>query len=426
MGMERKAVAANRPGKVAVAMLGARMHYAVPAILNDLGLLERLYTDSYIGNKAWLKTTLQTVPKAFGGDDVARFLGREDRRIPGNRVTSFDMFGISYAFARRRARSNAELSGIFADYAARFNAKILSHGFGEASSIWGFNTASAEIFRAAKAAGLTTILEQTILPNVVETRLLRELNEEWAGWQPGFHAVENALQPREADEWDHADHIVAGSGFVADGLAACGVDMGKIAVIPYGVDTVRFRPAEERDVTDGALRILFVGEVGLRKGAPYLLNALKQIAPGRVKAKFVGHIALDRQKLAAYEDVAEFLGPLPRAAMPDLFRWADIFVLPSVVEGSATSTYEALLSGLAVVTTPNAGSIVKDRVNGRIIKVRETSAIVRAIEEYCDDRDILRRHRAAARLARDEASLDRYAMDLGRFFGDERLGGRAS
>jgi hypothetical protein len=37
-----------------VAQLGARMHYAVPRIFHEAGILERLYTDSYVGNKPWL------------------------------------------------------------------------------------------------------------------------------------------------------------------------------------------------------------------------------------------------------------------------------------------------------------------------------------------------------------------------------------
>lgn len=407
-------------GTVAVAMLGARMHYAVPQILNDLGLLERLFTDIYFGNKPTLAALVSRLPRRLQGADLRRLSDRNKQSIPAERVTSFDMFGLSYAMARRRVRNNDELAHVFGRYGAMFNRKVVRHGFGRASALWGFNTASIEMFRAARDQGLSRILEQTILPSELEHRLMQEQIDAWRGWQPGLDIGAAVLKSREQAEWELADRIVVGSAFVAEGLAACGVSGDKIAVIPYGVDPERFSPAGDRDSRGRPLRILFVGEIGLRKGVPYLLEALRRIGPGVVEARLAGHVALDPARLGPYADVADVLGSVPRAAMPDLLRWADVLVLPSIVEGSATVTYEALMSGLAVITTPNAGSIVEDGMNGRIVGVRDSVALAEAILEYCDDRDLLNRHRAAARTAKQKASISRYSDDLARFMEGSR------
>jgi glycosyltransferase involved in cell wall biosynthesis len=146
--------------------------------------------------------------------------------------------------------------------------------------------------------------------------------------------------------------------------------------------------------------------VGLRKGAPYLLEALRRIGPKR----------LDPSRLEKYTDVAEFMGAVPRNQVPELFRWADVFVLPSIVEGSATVTYEALLTGIPVITTPNAGSIVRDGTDGMIVPVRDSLALANAIEQYCEDRTLLHQHRASALLARSQADIRRYAEDLSKLF----------
>jgi glycosyltransferase involved in cell wall biosynthesis len=76
----------------------------------------------------------------------------------------------------------------------------------------------------------------------------------------------------------------------------------------------------------------------------------------------------------------QVLGPIPRSEIVDQFAWADVFLLPSICEGSATVTYEALACGLPVVCTPNTGSVVRDGVDWFIVPVRDVGAIVGNLE----------------------------------------------
>ena len=404
--------------KVIVAMLGARMHYAVPRILYQLGCLEGLYTDTYIGNKPVLERLLRALPRWVRSENVSRLNGRSDNAIPSDLVTSFDALGVRYAIARRRARDDATRAATFEMFNHQFNRAVVRKGLGAADTVWGFNTASAGIFQEAKARGLTCILEQTILPSLLEHRLLRDVAEECRSWQPDFRVGDGRLQRLEQAEWDLADMVVAGSPFVAEGLEACGVARDRIRVVPYGIDSTIFSPPAEIPRMEGRpLRLLFVGEVGLRKGVPYLLQALDRLPKGMVEVKLAGSVVLDRDSLARYEDVAEFLGPLPRSEMPGLFRWADALVLPSIVEGSATVTYEALLSGIPVITTPNSGSIVEHGVSGQIVPIRNSRAIADAIQAYAEDHDLLDRHRAGVLQARQRADISRYTQDLSALFG---------
>ena len=398
--------------KVAVAMLGARMHYAVPRILNDAGLLHRFFTDSYVGNKPALEKALAALPEGLCGTAARRLAGRQETSIPGTLVTSFDWLGFRYALARRRAHDGGARADVYARFNTRFNHAVLRHGLGQADTVLGFNTACREIFQAASRRGLATVVEQTILPTVLEERLMREAAQDWPGWQPSLEFSDQQLAAREQEEWELADRIVAGSPFVAEGLAECGVALEKISVVPYGVDPRRFSLAPERSSVGRPLRVLFVGEVGLRKGAPYLLEALNTLDQGMVEARFAGSVALASDRIAGYTERAQILGPVPRSEMPELFRWADVLVLPSIVEGSATVTYEALMSGIPVITTANSGSIVQDGESGRIVAVRSSSALADAIAEYAEDRTLLERHRKGALAARTEADIQRYSRDL--------------
>ena len=307
------------------------------------------------------------------------------------------------------------MEAVFREAARRFSAAILRTGVGEAPIVWGFNNASLELFQAARAQGRQCILEQTILPPELEFKLMREELARWPGWQPGLNIPDfdySALD-RGEQEWALADCIVAGSDFVRQGLERCGAPQGKIRVVPYGVDVNRFLPTaiHERD-RSAPLRVLFAGEIGLRKGVPDLLDALVQLGPARVEARFAGEIALDHERLDPFARVATFLGPVPRAQMPEIYRWADVFVLPSIVEGSATVAYEALLSGLPVVATPNAGSIVQSGVDGFIVPIRDPDALAATIGRYASDRKLLAQHQAATLQRRERAGLDRYKVDL--------------
>jgi glycosyltransferase involved in cell wall biosynthesis len=244
---------------------------------------------------------------------------------------------------------------------------------------------------------------------------MREELARWPGWQPGLNIPEfdHSAVDRAEQEWVLADCIVACSDFVREGLERCGVPQGKIRVVPYGVDPNSFLPTaiHERD-RDAPLRVLFVGAVGLRKGVPDLLNALVQLGPARVEARFAGEVELDHERLDPFAHVATFLGPVPRVQMPEIYRWADVFVLPSIVEGSATATYEALLSGLPVVATLNAGSIVQNGADGFIVPIRDPDALAETIGRYASDRDLLAQHQAAVLQRRERAGLDRYKADL--------------
>jgi glycosyltransferase involved in cell wall biosynthesis len=371
-----------------VAQLGARMHYAVPRIFHEAGILERLYTDSYVGNKPWLVRTLGLIPAPLRSGAAGRLLGRTDECIPPAKVTSFDAFGLQYARAQRRARGTAELARIYADFARRFGERIVARR-PDADAIWAFNGAALELFRWAKERGIRCILEQTSAPKRLARGLVAEELERWPGWQPGLRLPPepDPLAEREEEEWALADHIVAGSQFVVDGIHRCGGPAHRCSVVPYGVDTKRFASAAPgaKQSSPGRLRVLFAGEVGLWKGVPYLLEALRQLGPEDVEARFAGCVALARDKLAPYHQVATFLGPVPRSKMPELYRWADVLVMPSLSEGGPVVVYEALAAGVYVITTPNAGSVLpKASALGEIVPIRNAEAITEALRRRRD------------------------------------------
>lgn len=399
--------------KIIVAHLGARRHYAVPRILHEAGLLERFFTDSYAGDKPFLCALVSVVPESWRPRSLQRWLGRQEPRIPPDRVVSFEALGWAYGFAQRRARSTRELRGVFAEYGRRFNRSVIRHGVGEADTVYGFNGASLELFEWAKRRGLRCILEQTMAPHRWHDRVMREEAARWPGWQPALDLPDDGTCPlaaREEAEWQLADRILCGSDFVVETMQGCGGPVERCRVVPYGVDPARFLRVERGRRREGPLRVVFAGEVGLRKGVPYLLEALRALGPGRVEARLAGAITLDPAKLEPYRDVATFLGPVPRARMPELYAWADVFVLPTLCEGSATVVYEAVTAGLPVITTPNAGSLVEDGRDGHLIPPRDVEAIAHWLDFYARNPEQLEAMRRRACIRAEAFSFDAYAQ----------------
>ncbi len=397
---------------VSVAMLGARMHFALPSILADAGLLHTLYTDTYLGNKAWLRGMVNLPPKRLRPEVLKRLDGRIAERIPPGRVVSFDLLGLSYSWKRRQALTSAALAELFARVNTNFGNSVVRTGLSDAEYILGFNGAAFEIFAHARERGIKCILEQTMAPRKLELEILQQENQRWPGWQMEIAtAASDRLAEREVAEWQLADQIICGSQFVSDALQRAGVEGSRIRVVPYGVDLQTFKTTPRNN--EGMLRVLFVGEIGLRKGVPYLLEALRSLnRPKQIQAKLVGPVALQRQSLNRYGRWCDVIESVSHQEMLNLYKWADVLVLPSLCEGSATVTYEAMACGLPIITTPASGSLVRHGIDGFIVPTRDTEALQSRLALFADDPKLRLKMSAAAFESREEVSLDSYAARL--------------
>jgi glycosyltransferase involved in cell wall biosynthesis len=372
---DRTSTASEVMGYV-VAQLGARMHYAVPRILYESGQLEHFYTD-ICASKGWPRW-FTSVPAAWRPDGLHRLVGRVPQNVPPEKITAFNLLGLRYARRRRRARSSGDLRRNFLWMGKTFCQHILARGLGAGRGVYVFNSAGLEVLDAAKRSMRRTVLEQTIAPLQVESDLLRCEQECFPNWQDpiGEDSALARLCERERAEWQLADKILCGSGFVRDGIAACGGPAERCVIVPYGVDG-RFRLPPRRP-HGGPIRVLVVGAVGLRKGSPYVLAAAGSL---RFRAIFrmVGPAECLEPAIRALRDTVELTGPVPHSVMLEHFAWADLLLLPSLCEGSATVIYEALAASLPVICTPNCGSIVRDGVDGIVIPIRDSEAIVEAV-----------------------------------------------
>ena len=165
---------------VAVAMLGARLHYAVPRILHRAGLLARLFTDFHASGPV---PRAAPAPGKWRSAPFRRALSRVAAGIPVDRVTAFNAFGLRYARAVARARTQEERLSVFLRAGGRFCERVLRRGLGEARGLFVYNSAGLELLEAARQRGIATFLEQTIAPMAYATPLLAEEHERFPNWE---------------------------------------------------------------------------------------------------------------------------------------------------------------------------------------------------------------------------------------------------
>lgn len=267
------------------------------------------------------------------------------------------------------------------------------------------------VFRKAKSRGALCVLNYSLAHH----RFTRRYLLEEAALQPAFADTLNShdhpswYEQRLDAEIELADRILVGSSFVRDTFIAEGVPAEKLMVIPYGADTQLFEPPEQGKPDGEGLRLLFVGQIGQRKGISYLLEAARRTASYGDSLTLVGQIQGNGQALASYRAHFRHVPHVPRTELREIYRQADVFVFPTLVEGMPLVVLEAMASGLPVITTPNGpGDIVREGVDGFLVPPRNADAIIERLHQLRCDPDLRREMGRNARIRAQEFTWDAY------------------
>ncbi|HKZ57687.1 MAG TPA: glycosyltransferase family 4 protein, partial [Thermodesulfovibrionales bacterium] len=188
------------------------------------------------------------------------------------------------------------------------------------------------------------------------------------------------------EELTLSDFIFLPSDFAKQTFTDAGVNENKLFVLTRGVNLEKFKPDRSKD---SKFKVLFVGRLTLRKGIQYLLEAWKKLNLKNAELVLAGSID-DNIKpiLSKYNDIENIVFKGFLKDVSGAYKESTIFVFPSLEEGSAKVTYEAMAAGLPVITTKNSGSVVKNGLDGFIIPVRDTEAIREKISYLFENAEI--------------------------------------
>jgi glycosyltransferase involved in cell wall biosynthesis len=366
--------------RVAVLQPGARLHYAVPTILQRAGMLQRFYTD-FCANVGPLRYLESIWPAKLQSAPVRRMLGRKlPAEIPPSKVCQV-----------RAAVAREQISRLYCGGRAARSASASMIELARKEQLGGANAVytvlvneDLEFCREARERGCRIIHEAMLSPDI--GLWLNEEQRRFPGLSRNPRSIEQIEDGRQRDRLKHAvaDLIVVPSDFVRQAVLDLGAGASRIAVVPYGIERRWFQGKAE--TVKG--RALFVGSVNLLKGSHYLADAARLLARRKVSCdvRVVGPFAADTIRDPLFSGPT-YIGQIPRAEVHKEFLAADVLVLPTLCDSFALVQLEAMACGVPVIATSNCGVVVRDGIDGIIVPVRSGAALADAIERIITDRN---------------------------------------
>jgi len=195
------------------------------------------------------------------------------------------------------------------------------------------------------------------------------------------------IADREDKLYAQADAITVPSTVAKRSFLANGIPEHKLHVIPYGVRLDRFTPSTPPPAD--SFEVLFAGNVSLRKGIPYLLEAFKSLRHPNKHLTIVGSIQPQMRELLHRlpTDNVSFTGPLSQPDLIERMRSSHVLVLPSVEEGLALVQAQAMACGCPVIATTASGAedLFTNEIEGFIIPDRDPATLTSRMQQLADD-----------------------------------------
>ena len=350
--------------------LGAREHYAVPRALLISGMLGEFITDLWIPPG----TLLHSWKK--------RLTGRFHPGLAGARIKAPNVAALTFELKTSLARENGwKLISRRNEWFQQHAVAQLANGSTNGNhTIFAYSYAAEEIFKFAKDRGWRTVLGQ-IDPGPAEvagldkSSAIREKH-----WEPPPAAYWKSWR----DECALADQIVVNSVWSKDALVSEGVLAEKIRVIPVAYESLTDGGSLQRLYprtfsSERPLRVLFLGQISLRKGVGQLLEAVNLLSGENVEFWFVGPTQIHVPQSLKLHPQIRWFGVVPRIEVASYYRDADVFVFPTLSDGFGLTQLEAQSWKLPVVASRNCGEVVRDGFNGVILEEVSGQAIADAL-----------------------------------------------
>lgn len=257
-----------------------------------------------------------------------------------------------------------------------------------------------QTIRAAREIGLPVVLER---PNC-HTEFAYEIVEEEcrnlnvvlpAGYE---HTFDAELLDHERKEYLGADFLLCPSDYVKKTFLDRGFSESNLLRHQYGYDDSRISPGGQAPMSGKGLVMLYAGLCTPRKGLHHALQAW--LASDASKT---GRFLICGELVEAYRNRIETMLLHPsvevlghRDDLPELMRQADLFILPSVEEGSALVTYEARGAGCVLLVSDAAGAVCRHLENALVHHARDVGALASHIDRVNGDRALLNQLRNAS------------------------------
>jgi glycosyltransferase involved in cell wall biosynthesis len=190
-------------------------------------------------------------------------------------------------------------------------------------------------------------------------------------------------------------------------LLRLGAREDRTLTLRNGVDLQQFTPGDRKaarqQFASSRFTWLSVGSLIPRKGHHITIEALARSLDCNLLIAGSGPLRAELELLAGRLGVGHrvrFLGDVPHAALPGVYRAADVMVLASEREGWANVLLEAMACGTPVIATNINGTaeVVRAPAAGRLMTARTPEALLAALSELRRNMPSFQETRAYAEL----------------------------
>ena len=211
-------------------------------------------------------------------------------------------------------------------------------------------------------------------------------------------------------ELSESDYVLTASNFVKASVLKYKPNK-KCFVVPYGAS---FEIKKERRVATKTLKIVYVGNVTVMKGIPFVFEALANLKSEDLEIVFVGAVTESIKNMVKDDSRCRFVGRVPHDAVGTYLKDADIFLFPSLSDGFGIAPLEAMYYGIPCIISENAGvsDIILEGQNGFIIPAMSAKAIQDKLEWCLQHRQELMQMRELAYQTAERYTWDNYAQGI--------------
>lgn len=362
--------------------LGAREHYAIPRALHQTHQLRTLITDAWVTPNSALKNlpgkTSRALAERFHSD------------LSTASITAFTPALIRYELQQRLSRTTGWSSILnrnrwFQHQALKVLRRIPSNSYPNQHPIlFSYSYTALNLFRYAKQQGWKTILGQ-IDPGPQEEQLVAQLQAQYgkkynSTWTPAPKAYWQTWH----QECELADQIIVNSTWSYDALTQAGILGRKITILPLAYHPPTAAQSFTRQYPETfnhqrPLRVLFLGQIILRKGIIALLEAVEQLQHQPVEFWLVGSSELHLTERLSQLPNVKLFGAVPRSQVQQYYQQADVFLFPTHSDGFGLTQLEAQAWHLPIIASQHCGAVVNHQQNGLILPQASGNAIKAAL-----------------------------------------------
>lgn len=360
--------------------IGAREHYAIPRALHQQKQLAHLITD------AWVLpgSLLNLLPKKILANLRERFhpdLAQASVKAYTNSLINFELTqrlqkttGWECIIARNHWFQQQSVKSL----------KLIAPKLNSSPTLFAYSYAALELFRYAKTQGWQTFLGQ-IDPGIMEEKLVTAEHKKHPHYQSTWQPAPPQYWASWQEECSLADRILVNSSWSKQALEQVGIPQSKINIIPLAyeppVSADDFQRTYPKAFSkERPLRVLFLGQVILRKGIVALLEAAEILQHQPIEFWIVGSNSITPPSKIQRLKQIKWVGAVPRSTTAKYYQFADVFVFPTLSDGFGLTQLEAQAWKLPIIASRFCGEVVKDKVNGLILPEVNGEAIANSLE----------------------------------------------